>query len=89
MFSFSSGMRAGSFLVSYPLPWEMERAKIDVLGIRKVRSVKCISREPNKSLLTNARAPPLRPPAQQPERVGDDLPEGLTEVDENQGLVYV
>ena len=48
----------GTFTISYPLPWEMERAKIDVLGMKK------------------------------PERVGDDLPKGLLEVDDDQGIVY-
>jgi len=53
-----SGKRLGTFIVTYPLPWEMETAKIDVLGIRK------------------------------PERIGDDMPEGLIEVDEGQGINY-
>ena len=58
MFVEDSGKRIGTFLVSFPLPWEMDRAKIDILGIRK------------------------------PERVGDDIPEGLIEVDEEQALMY-
>jgi WD40 repeat protein len=58
MFIEDSGMRLGHFLVSYPLPWEMDTAKIDPVGLKK------------------------------PERVGDDLPAGLEESDNGQGLLY-
>ena len=58
MFVEDSGKRLGTFLVSFPLPWEMDRAKVDILGIRK------------------------------PERVGEDIPEGVFAVDEDQALMY-
>ena len=58
MYVGDSGKRLGTFEVTYPLPWEMEKAKVDVLGIKR------------------------------PERIGEDLPEGLSETDESQGLWY-